>query len=91
MKRSLFNGMACAGLLLFSFGAGQALAQYHDDDTWHQTREGFFAGNSWRMHLFERVQDLSAARSPRRPYGRSCRVGFCFFRISIALDYFCAC
>jgi hypothetical protein len=64
MKRSLFNGMACAGLLLFSFGAGQALAQYRDDDTWHQTREGFFAGNSWRMHLFERVQaDLDHVQS----------------------------
>jgi hypothetical protein len=64
MKRSLFNGMACAGLLLFSFGAGQALAQYHDDDTWHQTREGFFAGNNWRMHLFERVQaDLDHVQS----------------------------
>lgn len=56
MKRSLFNGMVCAGVLLFSLAAGQALAQYHDDDAWHQTRESFFAGNGWRMHLFERVR-----------------------------------
>ena len=56
MKRSLFNSMACAGLLLFSLAAGQAAAQYRDDDAWHHTREGFFAGDNWRMHLFDRVQ-----------------------------------
>jgi hypothetical protein len=64
MKRSLFKGMACSGLLLFSLAAGQVLAQYHDDDAWHHTREGFFTGDSWRMHLFERVQtDLDHVQS----------------------------
>ena len=64
MKRSLFKGIACAGLLLFSFGARQAAAQYHDDDSWHHTREGFFAGDNWRMRLFERVRmDLDHVQS----------------------------
>ena len=64
MKRNLFTGMACSGLLLFSLTAGQALAQYHDDDSWHHTREGFFTGDNWRMHLFERVRtDLDHVQS----------------------------
>jgi hypothetical protein len=56
MKRNLFKGVACAGLLLFSLSARQALAQNRDGDTFHHSREGFYAGESWKMHLFERVR-----------------------------------
>jgi hypothetical protein len=56
MKRSLINSLACAGVLLFSLAASQAVAQYHDDDAWHHSRDTFFAGTSWRMHLFDRVR-----------------------------------
>jgi hypothetical protein len=54
MKRSLINNIACAGLLLFSWSARQAVAQDRDD--YYHAREGFYAGESWRMHLFERVR-----------------------------------
>jgi hypothetical protein len=67
-KRSLFKGIACTGLLLFSFAARQAAAQKHDDDAWHQTREGFFTGDNWRMHLFERVRvDLEHVQTEALP------------------------
>jgi hypothetical protein len=70
MKRTLWNSITCASLLLFSFAAGQVAAQYHDDDAWHRTRDEFFAGQTWRTHLFERVrsdldhvQEVAFARS----------------------------
>jgi hypothetical protein len=56
MKRSLINSIACAGLLLFSLSARQAVAQDRDDDTFYHTRDGFYSGESWRMHLFDRVR-----------------------------------
>jgi len=60
MKRSLINGIACAGLLLFSLSARQAVAQDRDndrgDDTFYHSREGFYSGDSWKMHLFDRVR-----------------------------------
>jgi hypothetical protein len=65
MKHTLLSGAACAGLLFFAMAVGNAAAQtYHDDDTWHNTRQGYFTGNNWRMHLFERVQaDLDHVQS----------------------------
>jgi hypothetical protein len=56
MKNALLKSLTCAGLLLFSFGAAQAAAQYQDDDAWHRTREEFFAGTDWRMHMFDRIK-----------------------------------
>jgi hypothetical protein len=64
MKRSLINGIACAGLLLFSLSARQAVAQDRDNDrnndrdndSFYHSREGFYSGDSWRMHLFDRVR-----------------------------------
>jgi hypothetical protein len=56
MKSTLFKGMACAGMLLISFSARQASAQNRDDDTFYHTREGFYAAESWKMHLFDRVR-----------------------------------
>jgi hypothetical protein len=57
MKRGLINSIACAGLFLFSFAAGNAAAQANrDDDGWYRARESYFAGNDWKMRLFERVR-----------------------------------
>ena len=60
MKRSLINGIACAGMLLFSLSARQAVAQGRnndrDNDSFYHTREGFYSGDSWKMHLFDRVR-----------------------------------
>jgi hypothetical protein len=56
MKHTLWNTITCSGLLLFSFAAGQAAAQYQDDDAWHRSREEFYAGNSWKMHMFDRIR-----------------------------------
>jgi hypothetical protein len=56
MKSNLFKGVACAGLLLCSLSARQAFAQNRDDDTFYHTRDGFYAAESWKMHLFERVR-----------------------------------
>jgi len=56
MKQTLLKSITCAGLLLFSFGAAQAVAQDHDDDAWHRSREEFYAGTGWRMHMFERIR-----------------------------------
>ena len=56
MRRRLFN-IAGAGLLAISLGAGMAAAQYNDDDTWHKTRDGFYAGTDWHMRLFDRVRE----------------------------------
>jgi hypothetical protein len=50
MKRSLINGIACAGLLLFSLSARQAVAQDRDNDrdndSFYHSREGFYSGDS---------------------------------------------
>jgi hypothetical protein len=60
MKTTLRNKITCGALLVFAFTAGQAIAQYQDDDAWHRTREEFYAGNDWRMHMFVRIKtDLS--------------------------------
>ncbi len=56
MKNTFLKSITCAGLLLFSLGAAQAVAQDRDDDAWHRSREDFYAGNSWRMHMFERIR-----------------------------------
>src|SRR5579863_7911282 len=56
MNRSLINGVACAGLVLFSLSARPAVAQDRDEDSFYHTREGFYQGNSWKMHLFDRVR-----------------------------------
>jgi hypothetical protein len=57
MKHLLRSSITCAGLLLFSFGASQALAQqYQDNDAWHRSRDEFYAGNDWRMHMFDRIR-----------------------------------
>ncbi len=60
MKKALYSKITCGAVLVFGLAAGQAIAQYHDDDAWHRTREEFYSGNDWRMHMFDRVkQDLS--------------------------------
>ena len=56
MKRTLLS-LAGAGLLVVSLGAGVAAAQYNDDDAWHRTRDGFYAGQDWHMRMFERVRE----------------------------------
>lgn len=56
MKQNLWSGVACAGLLIFSLSAIQAAPQYHDDNAWHQTRDQYFSGDSWRSKLFDRVR-----------------------------------
>ena len=56
MKNSLRNSITYMGLLLLSFGTGQAVAQEHDGDRWYQTRDEFYRGNDWRMHLLVRVR-----------------------------------
>ena len=56
MKRSLFKGIACAGLLFVALAGRQAAAQSSEDESWYQSRQGFFSGESWRMRLFERVR-----------------------------------
>jgi len=69
MKQALLRNVVCAGLLLFSFAAARAAAQYRDDDSWHHTREEFFASTEWRLHMFDRtredldhVQDVAFAK-----------------------------
>jgi hypothetical protein len=57
MKHTLWSNITCAGLLIFSLAVGQAVAQYEDIDSWHQTRDQFFAGNDWRMHMFDRIRE----------------------------------
>jgi hypothetical protein len=57
MKHALLKSITCAGLLLFSFGGARAAVQHQDDDdAWHRTREEFYAGNDWRMHMFNRIR-----------------------------------
>lgn len=55
--KHLFTSVAGAGLLLFSMAASQAAAQNHDEDSYYQTREQFYRGTEWHMHLFDRVRD----------------------------------
>ena len=60
MKQTLFRNIVSVGILAISFVAGQAFAQrYSDDDAWHRDRSEFYAGQSWKIHMFDRVrQDL---------------------------------
>jgi hypothetical protein len=54
--RNLYNAIACAGMLLFSLSAIRAAPQYTDDNAWHQTRDQYFNGDSWRARMFERIR-----------------------------------
>jgi hypothetical protein len=54
--KTLFSAIAGAGLLLFSLPAVQAAPQYNDDNAWHQARDQYFSGDSWRARMFERIR-----------------------------------
>ncbi len=60
MKQTLFRNMVSVGILVIAFAAGPAFAQrYSDDDAWHRARDEFYANQSWKMHMFDRIrQDL---------------------------------
>jgi len=72
MKSSLMRGLvlssvAGAGLVMFSMTAA---AQDRDDDRYHHDRDGYFRGDDWRGHLFERVRiDVQHVRSVTWPGG----------------------
>jgi len=52
-------GAAGAGLLFSALTAVQAAPQDRDEDSWHQERDSYYRGDSWRARFFERVrQDL---------------------------------
>jgi hypothetical protein len=76
MKAYWFSTIAGTGVLLFSLAAGQATAQYRDDDSWHHNRDGYYnRGQEWRMHLFDRVrQDLDHIQSAGFSWGDRKRV-----------------
>jgi hypothetical protein len=69
MKLFLFRSLAGTGLLLFGLTAAiQAAPQdrdrYRDPDAWHEGRDTYFQGQSWRMHMFQRVrEDLDHVQS----------------------------
>ena len=56
MRHKSLQSIAAAGVLFFGLSYGQALAQYHDDDVWHNDRDSYYQGQAWRMHLFDRVR-----------------------------------
>lgn len=64
MKSTLLRTMAGACLLFFSLTGMQAAPQYRDPDDWHQDRDSYYRGESWRARFFERVrQDLDHVQS----------------------------
>ena len=59
MKFFLLKSLAGTGLLLFGLATvAQAAPQDRDPDRgWYQGRDTFFHGESWRMHMFQRVRE----------------------------------
>jgi|SRR5580658_1510432 hypothetical protein len=65
MKSTLLTTtLAGAGLLFFGFIGAQAAPQNGDQDSWHENRDSYYRGESWRTRFFERVrQDLDHVQS----------------------------
>lgn len=55
MKHNLIKTAAGTGFLLFALAAGPAVAQ--NDHDWYHTREQYYRGNEWHMHVFDRVRE----------------------------------
>jgi hypothetical protein len=54
--KNVYTAIAGAGLLLFSLCAIQAAPQNVADNAWHQARDEYFNGNSWRVCMFDRIR-----------------------------------
>jgi len=69
LKPFVGRAILCAALLTTGVITGVAQDRDRDrDDSWYQTREGFYHGEHWQGHLFQRVrEDLDRVQSKTPP------------------------
>lgn len=57
MRHLLLRTIAGTGLMLFGLTASLQAQRPRDDEAYHRDREGYYRGEQWRAHFFEKVRD----------------------------------